>query len=208
MSALLEESHNVPPLASSSTSSQPAPPPPIESYQLRQVICGIETELLVQTFDDRVLVVVTQNGKVGCLTQASLPAQIPLPPPPPAPAPASTPTPSSLHILSILPPPPAALLLTPLLGSPPDTTLHDLYISQIATLVFFALESASNNNNGRRPVVVGLSLKRIGGGGIANQDNGIEDTEGEGGGLSDAERARYAGIMGLVSQWPGPGPSN
>ncbi|WVF72962.1 hypothetical protein IAT40_007780 [Kwoniella sp. CBS 6097] len=216
MSALLEESYIVSPASGSSSTgksaSPPILPPPVESYQLRQTICGIETELLVQTFDDRVFVVITQNGKVGCLTQASLPNQIPLPPPPPpsasASASASNPS-SSLQILSILPPPPPALSLTPLLGSPPNPTLHDLYTSQIATLVFFALESGGNP---RRPVVVGLSLKRIsassssaGSASHGDVDEQGDDDRDEGGiGLSDEERARYAGIMELVSQWPGP----
>ncbi|WVR00154.1 hypothetical protein IAU59_007296 [Kwoniella sp. CBS 9459] len=215
MSSLLEESHIVPSHPGSGSTSgadcipppPPPPPPPIESWQFRQPICGVETELLVQTFDDRVFVVVTQNGKVGCLTQASLPAQIPLlPPPPPPPAgssnpsssASSTPASASLQILSILPPPSPALSLTPLLGSPPDATLHDLYISQIATLVFFALESGGN---ARRPVVVGLSLKTKQYGSHVDE---YGDEHEDAGGLQDDERERYAGIMGLVSQWPGP----
>ncbi|WVO21247.1 uncharacterized protein IAS62_002554 [Cryptococcus decagattii] len=79
MSSLLEESYSAPP--ASITGSQ-TPPPPIQSYQLRLSVCEVETELLIQTFDDRILIIVTQNGKVGCLTQASLPQQIALPPPP------------------------------------------------------------------------------------------------------------------------------
>jgi proteasome assembly chaperone 3 len=41
--------------------------PPIQSFQLRRPILGVPTELLIQTFDDRILVIITQNGKVGCL---------------------------------------------------------------------------------------------------------------------------------------------
>lgn len=68
MSSLLEESYSAPPV--SITGSQ-SPPPPIQSYQLRQSVCEVETELLIQTFDDRILVIVTQNGKVGCLVSLS-----------------------------------------------------------------------------------------------------------------------------------------
>ncbi|WVR07649.1 hypothetical protein IAU60_004691 [Kwoniella sp. DSM 27419] len=184
--SLLEESHEVP----SAYDHPVVPPPPIPTYQLRQAICGVETELVVQVFDDRVLVIVTQNGKVGCLTQASLPAQIPLPVPP---RPSSTNGhSSSLHILSILPPPPAALQLTALLGSPPNPTLHELYVSQIATLVFWALQVSGQ---GRRHVVVGLALKA---------SRAVRDGEEDEEPLDESERERYAGIMDLVSQWPGP----
>ncbi|WWD19667.1 hypothetical protein CI109_104129 [Kwoniella shandongensis] len=188
MSSLLEESHPVEPPSISSLSLDT---PPIPSFQLRQPICGIETELLIQTFDDRILVIVTQNGKVGCLTQASLPPHTPLPPPPrPATStPSSTADPSSTYqILSILPSPPPSLTLTPLLGSPPNQTLHELYVSQIATLIFWALETSGLS---RRGVVVGLSLSKI------------KRGEDDGDALSDGERERFAGIMEMVSHWSG-----
>lgn len=60
MSALLEEAHEVP-------LPRAEPQSPIPSFQLRREVAGIETELLIQTFDDRILVLVTQNGKVGPL---------------------------------------------------------------------------------------------------------------------------------------------
>ncbi|WVQ84636.1 hypothetical protein IAT38_006791 [Cryptococcus sp. DSM 104549] len=195
MSSLLEESHPVQPPSLSSLSLSPDAPSPIPSYQLRRIICGIETELLIQTFDDRILVVVTQNGKVGCLTQASLPPHTPLPlPRRPSPSQESPAPTSSLHILQILPPPPPQITLTPLLGSPPHQALHELYVSQIATLIYWALETSGE---GRRGVVVGLSLKRGG-----RELGGDED--GEGGVLEEGERERYAGVMDLVSQWAGP----
>ncbi|KAL0245634.1 hypothetical protein I308_104768 [Cryptococcus tetragattii IND107] len=189
MSSLLEESYSAPPV--SITGSQ-SPPPPIQSYQLRQSVCEVETELLIQTFDDRILVIVTQNGKVGCLTQAFLPQQIPLPPP--TIALQSNGHPSNLHILSILPPPPPQASLTPLLGSPPQQTLHELYVSQIATLVWWALQTSGH---ARRHVVVGLALKQNGNG-ARNEDSSEEEA------LVESERERYAGIMDMVSQWPGP----
>ncbi|RSH91918.1 hypothetical protein EHS25_009288 [Saitozyma podzolica] len=70
MSCLLEESHIFP----QSTSQLNAPngplPSPIPSFQLRRLVCDTPTELLVQTFDDRIFVVITQNGKVGCLVRS------------------------------------------------------------------------------------------------------------------------------------------
>ncbi|KIR53445.1 hypothetical protein I315_04037 [Cryptococcus gattii Ru294] len=170
MSSLLEESYSAPPV--SITESQSSPPP-IQSYQLRQSVCEVETELLIQTFDDRILVIVTQNGKVGCLSDGH---------------------PSNLHILSILPPPPPQASLTPLLGSPPQQTLHELYVSQIATLVWWALQTSGH---ARRHVVVGLALKQIRNG-ARDEDSSEEEA------LVESERERYAGIMDMVSQWPGP----
>jgi len=72
MSSLLEEAYD-PPLSSGSTSNAGTaqPPPPIQSYLLLRSVQGTPTELLVQTFDDRIFVVVTQNGKVGCLVSTA-----------------------------------------------------------------------------------------------------------------------------------------
>ncbi|TXT10865.1 hypothetical protein VHUM_02370 [Vanrija humicola] len=172
MSSLLEEAY-APPLAPAEAA---APAAPIPTYRLRRALGGVETELVVQAFDDRVLVVVTQSGKVGCLTQAHLPPVAQLAPPP-----AHTDTAPSA--LTALPPPPAALHLTPLLGAPPQPTLHELYVSQIATLVWWALQLARSP---RRPVVVGL----------AHDD----DDEAVG----PEERERFAGVMDMVASWPGP----
>lgn len=63
MSALLEEAHEVPPPRAAEAQN------PIQTFQLRRTVAGVETELLVQTFDDRILVLVTQNGKVGPLVR-------------------------------------------------------------------------------------------------------------------------------------------
>ncbi|WVQ74286.1 hypothetical protein IAR50_003883 [Cryptococcus sp. DSM 104548] len=196
MSSLLEESHPVQPLLPKSEASQPqAPPPsPIRTYSLRRDICGVPTDLLIQTFDDRVLVIITQSGKVGCLTQATLPQFTPLPSPPP-PSQDLQQIPPPLQILSILPPPPPQITLTPLLGAPPQQALHELYVSQIATLVWWALQTSGE---GRRGVVVGLALKR-------EKGEGRGEGEGEEEGLVESERERYAGILDLVTQWPGPG---
>ncbi|KAK8853250.1 hypothetical protein IAR55_003952 [Kwoniella newhampshirensis] len=224
MSSLLEEAHPVEPPSFSSLNLDTSRAPPLPSYQLRRSVAGIETELLIQTFDDRILVIVTQNGKVGCLTQASIPPHTPLPPPT-RPTPIPDPTTSSsnsnsnttsssstvastsrtLSILSILPIPPPSLTLTPLLGSPPSQTLHELYVSQIATLVFWALETSGLP---RRNVVVGLSLVKFSTKTEEDddQDGGFpleleDDARGAGHG---GERERFAGIMEMVSNWNGP----
>ncbi|WVO18548.1 hypothetical protein L204_106267 [Cryptococcus depauperatus] len=188
MASLLEESH-----PKASLTKEPDSHPlasPIQSYQLCQSISGNETELLIQTFEDRIFVVVTQNGKVGCLTQASLSQFTPL-------LQASLPTEldkddSPLRILSVLPSPPPQMKLTPLLGSPPQQTLHELYVSQIATLIWWALQTCGQP---RRSVVVGLALQKGN-----NQQERDEDEQV----LADDERERYAGIMDMVSQWSGP----
>ncbi|WOO82882.1 uncharacterized protein LOC62_04G006365 [Vanrija pseudolonga] len=182
MSSLLEEAY-APPLPQPAAA---APQAPIPTYRLRRDIAGVETELVVETFDDRVLVVLTQSGKVGCLTQAHLPPVAQLVPPPAH-------TDAAPSALSALPPPPPATHLTPLLGAPPQPTLHELYVSQIATLVWWALQLARAP---RRPVVVGLALKRAPRGpGLDDDDEGVD---------GDDERVRFAGVMDMVASWPGP----
>ncbi|KAK1922002.1 hypothetical protein DB88DRAFT_496838 [Papiliotrema laurentii] len=184
MASLLEEAYS-PPLPSTSSLS---PPPPILSYQLTQPILGVSTQLLIQTFDDRILVVLTQPGKIGSLVQASIPPVAQLPhPPPPSPSSGST---RRAH----LPPPPDSISTTPLLGAPPRPTLHALYTNQIATLIWWTLQETSS---ARRPVVVGLALKHD-----RNASGGLgEDDEEE---VGDEERDRFLAIMDMVVQWPGP----
>lgn len=87
---------------------------------------------------------------------------------------------------SALPPPPPSIQLTPLLGSAPTDhlrTLHALYASQVATIVWVA-EAGGLMDERRRSVIVGLALKRSG-----------EDQ-----GLSEAERETFHQIMGMVTE--------
>ncbi|RXK36540.1 hypothetical protein M231_06199 [Tremella mesenterica] len=257
----------------------------IPSYHLVKKVLGIPTELLIQTFDDRIFVVVTQNGKVGCLTQATLISSIPLirpsnlfptPTPtsnsfsPPAPAltpndnptnatPTSTSTsndnptnpsltskvdltnpsltskvdptnpsltskedptnPTQSHSEEIsLPPPNPSLQLLPLLGSPKDKTINDTYVSQIATLIWWTLDTL---NMRRRGVVVGLSLidwslsssqvpaNEVSSGNEEGKQYGNREREGEGEGEEDVEgemnleRERFKGIMNMIISWSG-----
>ncbi|OBZ75807.1 hypothetical protein A0H81_04307 [Grifola frondosa] len=124
----------------------------LPSSQVAREIDGTATEVLIQAFADRILVLVTQLGKVGNLIQATIPETIPLLPPPP-------PDPSQPNVFP-LPVPPPSIQLTPLLGNAPSQrlhTLHSLYTSQIATLVWTA-EAEGPVDTDRRAVVVGIAL--------------------------------------------------
>lgn len=61
-------------------------------------------------------------------------------------------------------------------------TLHSLYVSQIATLVWVA-EPSTALDLGRKGVIVGLALKK--------QEGGTE-------GLSENEKTIFHGVMSLV----------
>ncbi|KAI0034862.1 hypothetical protein K488DRAFT_44550 [Vararia minispora EC-137] len=144
--------------------------------QATREILSVPTEVVLQIYVDRVLILVTQLGKVGALIQASLPSNTPLdldtvgegetvPEPSPYPA---------------LPPPPASIALTPLLGASSNNPLHSLYVSQIATLVW-AVQARPFPGAGvgaTLPVAVGLALR--------------------GGGTEDP--AMFHGVMGLVRE--------
>ncbi|VDB83124.1 unnamed protein product [Peniophora sp. CBMAI 1063] len=148
----------------------------LRAGQSKGDIGSVPTEVILQVFADRVMVLVTQLGKVGALIQASLPAN------------------SSFDDLvrdavdelgepaqdsgyPSLPPPPASITLMPVLGASGDQPLLSLYASQIATLVW-AAESGPLGAGASRPVIVGLALK--------------------GGGTEDPKEFR--GIMSLVRE--------
>ena len=89
-----------------------------------------------------------------------------------------------------MPPPPSSIQLTPLLGAAPSAhlhTLHSLYTSQIATIVW---EQAQISGRPRTPVVVGVALKSLGVREPENQDENM--------GLSDEERETFIGVMDMV----------
>ncbi|KAF5373667.1 hypothetical protein D9758_000629 [Tetrapyrgos nigripes] len=151
-------------------------PSPLLSRELN----GILTEISLQRFADAVFVLVTQVGKVGNLIQASLPATVPLQPSPP-------PDPLQPNVLS-LPPPPIALQLTPLLGHAPSEhmqTLHNIYASQIATLVWTS-EAESPLQVTRRNVIVGIALKKTA---------ATDQSE-----LTEEERETFSGVMSMVKE--------
>ncbi|KAH9857141.1 hypothetical protein C2E23DRAFT_806682 [Lenzites betulinus] len=152
-----------------------------QSSTIARELDGVPTDVLLQFFADRVVVLVTQLGKVGSLIEASMPSTMPLLPAPP-------PDPTAPNELP-LPLPPPSLQLTPLLGSAPTEriqTLHSLYASQIATLVW-TLEEASVLEAERRPVVVGIALAKAAG--------PSQSTE-----LSPHDRSIFKGVMGMVRE--------
>lgn len=88
----------------------------------------------------------------------------------------------------LLPPPPPSIQLTPLLGNAPTDhlrTLHALYASQIATLLWTS-EAEGLMDSRRRSVIVGLALRK-------------SDTEGSEE-LTEAERESFHGIMGMITE--------
>ena len=82
-----------------------------------------------------------------------------------------------------LPTPPPSLQLTPLLGAPQSEhldTLHSLYASSVATLVW-THEAARTLGAERRAVVIGIALRK--------------GDEASGGELSEHERKVFFGVM-------------
>ncbi|KAG8692765.1 hypothetical protein FRC09_010973, partial [Ceratobasidium sp. 395] len=109
--------------------------------------------------------------------QASIPSSVPLLPPPPPPA---------------LPPPPTATSLTPLLGHPPDArsvTLFNLYAAQAAAIAWTKAGQLH-----RRPVIVGLALKRTKSSQTANSAGEAEDDFE----ISDIDKATFKEIMSML----------
>ena len=87
-----------------------------------------------------------------------------------------------------LPVPSPAIQLTPLFGSAPSDhlqTLHALYASQIATIIW-AAGSQGQMSFARRSVVVGIALRQL---------DGREEV-----GLSSSERDMFIGIMTALQE--------
>ncbi|BGP15061.1 hypothetical protein JCM10213_002795 [Rhodosporidiobolus nylandii] len=176
----------------------PPPPPPaaIPTAQRARLIHGVHTDVLVQSFADRILVLVTQLGRIGCMIQVS--------PPPstlPTPIPLAAASPST-PLLASLPPPHPSTVLTPLFGVPPSphtASLHDLYASQIGAIVFRKFAEAAGAEGagmpgmlgGAKPVVLGIALKKA------------PDGEEEEGGVTEKERETFAEVMEMVLECMG-----
>ncbi|KAJ6596972.1 hypothetical protein DFH09DRAFT_1258696 [Mycena vulgaris] len=147
------------------------------TQQISRELQGNVTEIVVQTFADRVLVLVTQLGKVGNLIQATIPDTTPL-----FPAVQDPDQPNS----QALPEPPASIQLTPLLGNAPSQhiqTLHCLYAAQIATIIWTA-GSSNPLEVSRKGVIVGIALRK---------SDGHDDAN-----LTESERSVFAGVMSMV----------
>lgn len=103
-----------------------------------------------------------------------------LPPPPPDP---------EYPNVFPLPVPPPSLQLTPLLGSAPSDrvqTLHALYASQIATLVW-TMEETSVLEADRRAVIIGIALAKSSGPSDSSE-------------LSSHDRVTFHGVMEMVRE--------
>ncbi|EPQ31671.1 uncharacterized protein PFL1_01004 [Pseudozyma flocculosa PF-1] len=160
---------------------------------------GHTTEILAQAFQDRILILITQVGKVGCLIQSQTPTSLfqsssHLDDPSDADADADT--------APTLPPPSSSTTLSHLFGTPPHgyATLYDLYVSQVAAIVAADLAKSYQDSAGQRPVVVGLGLK------VLPRQSGTDggDDDDDGGDemavmLGEAERKRFLEIMMRVA---------
>ncbi|KAM0746615.1 hypothetical protein T439DRAFT_329721 [Meredithblackwellia eburnea MCA 4105] len=168
--------------------------PSIPTAQRARQIHGVHTEVLVQSFADRVFVVVTQLGRIGSLIQVN-------PPPPSIPAPLQS---TSSSLFPSLPPPHPATTMTPVLGvapSPHVRMLHELYAAQIGAIVFKGSgPDAQGGGTGRegRPVLIGIALKSAGR--SVEAGSGADDgSDGEGAGVSDDERELFGAVMEMVA---------
>ncbi|KAH6918503.1 hypothetical protein BKA70DRAFT_1175924 [Coprinopsis sp. MPI-PUGE-AT-0042] len=140
------------------------------SIQHNTVINGFPTTILIHSYADRIMVLVTQLGKVGNLIQATLLTTEPLS--------------NEDQGDDSFPEPSPATQLTPLLGSSASEhqqTLHSLYAAQIATIIWDETSQFSIQGT-RRSVIVGIALKKTG-----NEGKGCE--------LSDNERATFREII-------------
>ena len=84
-----------------------------------------------------------------------------------------------------LPPPSPSIQLTPILGQAPSEhgqTLHSLYASQIATLIWTA-EAAGALESGRRGVIVGIALQK-------SPEQGS----------TEHEQKVFLGVMGMITE--------
>ncbi|KAA1110380.1 hypothetical protein PGT21_019721 [Puccinia graminis f. sp. tritici] len=161
---------------------------PIPVRQCARMIDSIHTEVMTQGYSDRTLVLVTQTGKIGSLTQVTIPL-------------ASfeqgfeLSSGSENGLLPALPVPFTSLQLIPLLSStPPELkALYDVYLNQIAMLVFtgFTPDASSHQRSCSpdritKPVIIGLALARL-----------PNDTDQD---VTDLERARFSAIMNMVME--------
>ncbi|KAM0788758.1 hypothetical protein ACM66B_002849 [Microbotryomycetes sp. NB124-2] len=161
---------------------------PVHSRQTARTISGHHTEVTVQAFVDRVLVVVTQLGRIGCILQVN-------PPPPGLP----TPIHSARHSLfPQLPPPHPSSTTVSLFGiapSPKAEMLHELYASQIGAIVFAtaAMDDEMVGVPGlTKPVVLGIALKH------SVNERGTEEEETLG--VTDEERDTFGQVMDMVKE--------
>ncbi|KAG7092570.1 hypothetical protein E1B28_008918 [Marasmius oreades] len=141
----------------------------------------VPTGVSIQTFKDSVLVLVSQVGKVGNLIQVTLPPTTPL-------LPAATADPLESNTRQ-LPPIPAATHLTSLLGHAPSEyrhTLHNLYASQIASLIW-NMAPEDPTSQARKTIIVGIALQKS-----KTNDDTSSPTE--------TEKETFTGVMRTVQE--------
>ncbi|OAV85990.1 hypothetical protein PTTG_12509 [Puccinia triticina 1-1 BBBD Race 1] len=154
--------------------------------QCARIIDSVHTEVMVQGYSDRTLVLVTQTGKIGSLTQVTVPL---------ASFEQGYELASGLDdgLVPALPVPFTSLQLVPLLSStPPDLKpLYDVYLNQIAMLALtgFSPDNSShlrscNPDRMLKPVIIGLALTRL-----------PKTTEQD---VTNLERARFSAIMNMI----------
>ncbi|KAG0147241.1 hypothetical protein CROQUDRAFT_656350 [Cronartium quercuum f. sp. fusiforme G11] len=164
---------------------------PILVKQSSRLIDGIRTDVLVQSFADRILILVTQLGKVGTLTQISMPMTSIDEPYELSPAVPSLNLPS-------LPVPHTSLQISPLLSTPPSDSkiIYEVYLNQIGMLVLTGFGPRPNPplppsqafGRGSRQLVVGLALD------FASKASKAGE------GDSDKERIKFGSIMEMVME--------
>ncbi|RIA96319.1 hypothetical protein C1645_815485 [Glomus cerebriforme] len=104
---------------------------PLKTRQTARLLNGIHTEVLVTGFRDKILVIITQYGKIGSLVYVTVDSHLPTP----------------LSVTSS-----TTTDVKFLLGS--ASPLYQLYASHIATVI------ATENSGDGRAVVVGLALMK------------------------------------------------
>lgn len=149
----------------------------------------------MQRFTDRILILVTQLHKVGALYQASAPLNSL-----PSVQRIREPTTSELQELH-LPPPDPSLAVSKLMGSvssEEQETLHHLYVSELASLVFGGLGTLPEDVDmdtyqpfEGRTVVVGLALKDVRKSGSLEQQQSLEE-------VGKLERTTFAQVAKLA----------
>ncbi|GAA5841345.1 hypothetical protein JCM9279_000621 [Rhodotorula babjevae] len=181
-------------LASAPPPPPPQPPQAIPTAQRARKVNGNHTDVVLQVFQDRVLVIVTQLGRIGAMIQVTAPpsALTALQPPPPPPQPPSS---SSNPRRAPRPAPHPSTLLTPLFGAAPSphiASLHDLYALHVGAAVFTRLGAAGEG--AQRPVVLGIGLKR------AKRDGAAAGDDDDDAGVSEAEKETFEQVLDMVAE--------
>lgn len=157
--------------------------PVIPTRTLTLPINGISTTVIAQSFTDRIFITVTQLSKFGCLYQASTSAN------------PAAPFEEEGQVAAGLPPPLPSTVVSKLVGTEPSpsyTTLYQLYVSQIASIV----KSGAKGED--RPLVVSLALKTS-----ATGEKGAIEEDDEAEELlltSENERSRFMAVMEAVQR--------